>query len=90
MALIDDYRIAVDVLIIDPALPGASRLVELLRHSHGSMLVIAVTADSESLRPGLPPVDAVRRRPHLFDDEGQGDWVRLVQNLLRSHTTGPA
>jgi hypothetical protein len=88
MTLIDDYHLAVDVLIIDPSLPGASRLITYLRHSRKPVHVIAATADPEGLRHGFPEVDAVRRHPHDFDDESRGDWVRLIQSMLGRRTTG--
>jgi ActR/RegA family two-component response regulator len=82
MALIDEYHLAVDVLIVDPALPGAPRLVASLRRRRKCIKVIATTAGIEELRSGFPQVDAVHRRPHEFDDETKGDWVRLVQSIL--------
>ena len=87
MALIDEYHLAVDVLILDPALPGASRLVAFLRRYRQSIKVIAA-ADPEALRSGFPQVDAVRRRSIEFNDETRQDWVRFVQSILEGRATG--
>jgi CheY-like chemotaxis protein len=89
MALVEDYHLAVDVLIIDPSLPGASRLITLLRQSHRPVQVIAATADPEGLRLGFPQVDVIRRRPHDLDDDSRGDWVRLIQSMLSRRSAGP-
>ena len=88
MALIDDYHLDIDVLVIDSALPGASPLIASLRNSCASMHVIAVTADPEILRSGFAQVDAVRRPPQYLDDDTKEEWVQLIKALIGSPAVG--
>ncbi len=78
MALIDEYQLSVDVLVLNPELPGADRLVTFLRHSRD----VKVIATNSNVASGFPEVDAVLPRPRDFDDERKAEWLRLIQTLL--------
>jgi len=81
-ALIRDHKLPVDILIIDPFLPGAFEFISQLRGSRPRLKVLASIPTDYDRLPPLAEVDAVFRKPHRFTSLEMVQWMDLVQSLL--------
>ena len=78
MSLIEQFKLEVDLLIVNPTLQGSTPFIEQLRRSN--VKVIAVIADE-----GLPlpmQVDASRKRPSKIDEKARLEWLDLVASVI--------
>ncbi len=80
MSVLSELKRQVDLLIVNPALPGITQFIERLRQSRKQLKVIAVSADEE---PALPGSDAVRRKPAVVDEAARREWLEFVQGTIQ-------
>jgi hypothetical protein len=83
--LIEEHRISIDILVIDPYPPDAPSFISRLRQGRPSLKTVAAFPE-ESDEP-LPMIefDAIKRKPQYRTEEAAAQWVRLVQRLLPAH-----
>lgn len=82
IALIGKLDLMIDLLVLDPTLPGSGEFARSLRAAQGRLRVIAVIASMEDLKTAFPGVDAVRFRPILANDLEASKWLNTVRRLL--------
>jgi len=80
-ALLAECNLAVDVLIVEPSLPGASDLVAALRHDRENVKVVAV---SEGAAPDGSQLeaDAACEKPVETSEECLFEWTRMMRRTL--------
>jgi DNA-binding response OmpR family regulator len=78
--LLDELEIAVDLLIINPALPDAADLVESLRSRNHTMKVVAL--DDQPEQDQLPEVDVRFQKPLETDELTRQDLIRQIKRIL--------
>lgn len=79
--LIMQLDLTVDVLVINPALPGAPEFIAALHRSQPAVKVIGVRDDaSESL--SIPGLSATLTKPVIFDEEAKTEWLRGIESVL--------
>ena len=78
-ALPDELKATIDVLIVNPALPGASDFVETLRNWNPSAQVVALRGGPAN---SLAGVDLWCRKPDRMDHSQRRRWIERVEQLL--------
>jgi len=84
--LLEELNIQIDLLIVNPSLPGAGGFISRLRRSPGSVKVIAV---SDLEKPVTTPsgVDVWRRKFQGPVDSTSGlEWLQLVSGILSDNS----
>ena len=74
--------IPLDLLIVNPSLPGASHLIAHSRRSQAELKVIALGSNNERVTPA---VDAWRRKPNPADLSAGQKWVRAIDRMFSGH-----
>jgi len=74
-----DHALTVDILIVNPFLPGAADLIARLRQNQKHLKVITIA------EPGLaggPGVDTSCPKPRHIDEEARLEWLSVVRHVL--------
>ena len=87
--LIQKYKLAVDILVIDPTLPDAFVFISRLRRSRPALNVVAAVPENWKEPPSMAEVDAVMRKPIRLTKSAMIPWIDLIQNLPSGSSTGP-
>jgi len=82
--LLRRLRSKVDILILNPLVPGAAAFARSLRRKQRRLVVIATVENIEDLDAVLPEVNAARNKPTLLDEVAMTEWRQLVRQLLSS------
>jgi DNA-binding response OmpR family regulator len=80
-SLIDECKLAVDVLVLDPSLPGAFDFVMVLRHNRENIKVVAVSEGS-SIKGSRVDADATCDKPADTSEQTQLEWTKVLQLML--------
>ena len=78
-ALPDELKPTIDLLIVNPALPGASEFIETLRRWNPSAQVVALRGGAAH---SLAGVDLWCRKPDRKDHLQRRRWIERVEQLL--------
>jgi DNA-binding NtrC family response regulator len=78
IAMIDQFKLEVDLLIVNANLQGSTAFIEQLRRSN--VKVIALIADEDSPLP--MQVDASRKRPSNIDEKTRLDWIDFIESVV--------
>jgi hypothetical protein len=82
IALLGELGVAVDLLIVNPALPGAPKLAEELRRSRGDLKVLVLASDNGGQTRAIPSPDAILRKPLQTDEAAGALWLHSVEQIL--------
>ena len=76
--------IPVDLLIVNPSLPGVSKLVAVLRRSQGELKVIALGSEDKTKLTGI---NAWHRKPSLAQEpvKQEQEWLEAVKGVFVGH-----
>jgi hypothetical protein len=77
--LIDQFRPEIDVLIVNPSLPGVCAFIDRVRRSHGAK-VIAVCEDTGAVIP--EGVIATKTKGSAVDENADLEWLDLIKAVL--------
>lgn len=80
-ALLAECKLAVDVLILNPSLPGASDLVTAFRHNPENIKVVAVS-EGGSINGSRLDADATCYKPADISEQTRLEWTRVLQRVL--------
>jgi len=80
-ALLAECKLAVDVLILDPVLPGASDFVMALRHDRENIKVLAVS-DGGAITGFRLDADATCDKPADVSEQGRLERTKMLQRML--------
>jgi hypothetical protein len=72
--------VEIDLLIVNPSLPGASKVIAFLRRTQARLKVMALGPQD---RTALPDVNAWRSKPGRSDDSARREWVRAIERVSR-------
>ena len=81
-ALVDELRIGVDLLIVNPTLPDTAGFIEMVRQLNGRAKVVAFLSDQPQLVSPAVRIDVCCRKPERMDDSDRLQWVKRVEALL--------
>jgi len=80
-AILDELKIAVDLLIVDSALPGAAGLVESLRYLNPNLKVI-VLIDNDPGQDQIPDADAFCLKPFGTDKASRQNLIAQIEKII--------
>jgi response regulator RpfG family c-di-GMP phosphodiesterase len=86
--LIQQHRLVVHILVIDPFLPDAFAFISRLRQSHINLHVVAAIPEDWEDLPPMTEVDATIRKPRHLTATATLPWINLVQRLSSEAETG--
>ena len=89
-ALLDELRIEVHLLIVNPTLPNAAALIESLRRLNEHLRVVALIGEQPNLPTIATRVDLCCRKPDRPDDVTRRQWIEHVEELLPVSLLGAA
>ena len=75
-------RRPIDLLIVNPKLPGARKFSEKLKTDHQGLLTLLLLPDRGDLDATIPGVRAFRRKPSIADDRAKSEWVSAIREML--------
>ena len=81
-AIVREAAVRIDLLIINPSLPGVSKLIARLRRSQAEFKVIALGAESKIRLRGI---NAWRRKPCPAEGSAKQEWLEAVKSLFIGH-----
>ena len=81
LQLIQEHKLTIEILVIDPLLPDAFPFISRLRQSQRSLRVVAAIPEDWHELPPMDEVDAVIRKPHHFNSVATLAWIKLIQSL---------
>jgi hypothetical protein len=82
-ALAGKSAVAMDLLIVNPSLPGVSMLTALLRRSQAQLKVIRLRAEG---KVKLPDIQSRRRMPDSSGESAKREWLAAVRQTLIHNT----
>ena len=79
--LIEKAALSIDLLIVDPSLPGASKLIAVLRRAQAELKVIALGAE---VKTNLTGVNAWLRKPGPTQEPAkqEQEWLEAVKDVF--------
>lgn len=83
--LLAELRVPIDVLVLNPALPGCAVFEHTLRSSKGDLKVICLTGDADP--EPLPSADVWRSKPDVADELSRLEWLQVIQSLFANGLT---
>jgi hypothetical protein len=81
LELLEEHKLAVDILVIDPLLPDAFAFIAHLRRFRPTAHVIAAVPPEWQEGAPVPGADAAIRKLGRFSPEAAAEWVNLIQKL---------
>ncbi|HUI79081.1 MAG TPA: hypothetical protein VLY24_14250 [Bryobacteraceae bacterium] len=89
VALIQQHKLSIDILVIDPLLPDAIPFISHLRQSQRSIKVVSAIPENWEELPAMAEVDAVIRKPRHFNAVATLAWINLIQSLPSGTAPNP-
>jgi len=79
--LIRNHKLAVDILVFDPVLPGVFGFITRLRQSRRHLRVVAAIPEEWADLPPMGGVDTWLHKPRRFSLMATLPWIKLVQGI---------
>jgi hypothetical protein len=76
--------LTVDLLIVNPALPGGLEFIAASHRQHKEIRVIAIVADPNQVL-SIPGVNATHPKPVTFDEDALAGWMDCIERVLANH-----
>lgn len=86
VSLIKALKVGVDLLVLNPQLPGVVKMLQTLRSSYPSLKLVLIDKPSAPLSNVIHP-RAILERPSGSDKISRLDWLKKVQKLLKDVAT---
>lgn len=87
--LIQEHRLSVETLIIDPFLPDAFPFISHLRQLHPDLHVVAAIPDDWRSFPPLPEIDTILRKPQRLTGTSLIQWLKVIQDFFAEPSSTP-
>jgi DNA-binding NtrC family response regulator len=78
LALIKSLDLGIDLLVVNPQLPGVVKMLQSLSRAHPNLKIVAIGKASAALRP-----QASLERPSASDSISRPEWLKKVRKLLK-------
>jgi DNA-binding NtrC family response regulator len=82
VSLLKKLNVAMDLLVVNPQLPGVSGMLQNLTRAKGTFKIVAIGTTSPALTAAINP-QAILERPSGFDSISRPDWLKKVRKLLK-------
>ena len=80
--LLSGLRLAINLLIVNPAMPGAAGFIDKCRRAQKNLRVLAAVGETEGSEALFDHADAVGRKPAEVNDRSASEWVRAIKRVL--------
>ncbi len=81
-ALIDELKLAIDLLVINPFLEGVTEFITTLRQSRPMLRIVLILPENEGVAPRDIDAVAAQRKPVIADDAARAEWLATIKNAL--------
>jgi hypothetical protein len=71
-----------ELIILNPALPGAAEFVHEIRSTRGHLPIIAAIEPAVEMRSILDPFDVVQPKPAVPGEEAASQWIEVIRRAL--------
>ena len=88
ISLVRRLNLAINLLIVNPSVPGVATLKNELRRP-GSIPKVLAVGELEDGPPLHPPADAYQRKPGPVTQDAKVGWSALVEGLFTGQNAGP-
>ena len=82
LELLEEHKLAMEILVIDPLLPDAFAFISRVRRSRPAARIIAAVPPEWDETVPVPGVDAAIRKLGKFSPEAASEWIGTIQRLL--------
>jgi DNA-binding NtrC family response regulator len=82
LTLIKSLNVGVDLLVVDPQLPGVMKMLQSLSRAHPKLKIVTIGKASAALPAALRP-QASLERPSASDSISRSEWLTKVRKLLK-------
>jgi DNA-binding NtrC family response regulator len=89
LALMKSLDVGIDLLVVNPQLPGILKMLQLLSRAHPNLKIVAIGNASAALSAAFHP-QASLERPSASDSISRPDWLKKVRRLLREVASAAA
>jgi DNA-binding NtrC family response regulator len=89
LALIKSLNVGIDLLVVNPQLPGVLKMLQILSSAHPNLKIVAIGKASTVLTSALRP-QASLERPSASDSISRADWLKKVRKLLKEVASAAA
>jgi hypothetical protein len=79
--LLEEFNIAVDLVLINTSLPEAESFIAGLRRAQTPFKVIAIS-DTPQPFPPFPWADAIHHKSEAVDEATRSEWIQVVKSVL--------
>jgi DNA-binding response OmpR family regulator len=91
IALLEYFKVTIDVLIVRFGMPGADAFANDLRSlQDGHLKVIALLDEGDEHTASLSAWDAWQVKPRLPDENARGAFLKLIQDVLAPTAAVPS
>ena len=81
-ALLGELNTEIDLVIVNPSLPGAADFVNALRRSQPNSKVLAALGEKDQSADQVQISDVTARKPLVQDRGASSSWLRIVEHAL--------
>jgi hypothetical protein len=78
-----------ELIIVNPALPGAAEFVHEMRGTRGHLPIIAAIEPAAEMRSGLDRYDVVQSKPAVPDEKAASQWMEVIRRALAGTPVQP-
>ena len=89
LALIKSLDVGVDLLVVNPQLPGIVKMLQILSRAHPNLKIVAIGKASAVLPAALRP-QASLERPSASESISRSEWLKKVRKLLKEVASAAA
>ena len=82
-------NVAIDLLVLNPQLPGVIRMLKTLNSAHANFKIVAIGKASPALIAAIHP-QASLERPSSSDSVSRPEWLKNIRKLLKDVATAAA
>ena len=82
LSLIKKLNVGIDLLVLNPQLPGISGMLQVLSRTHGNFKIVVIGNTSPTLTATIHP-QANLERPSFSEPISRPAWLKKVRKLLR-------
>ena len=89
LALIKSLNVGIDLLVVNPQLPGVVKMLQSLSRAHPNLKIVAIGKASTALTAAFRP-QASLERPSASDSISRTEWLKKVRKLLKEVASAAA
>ncbi len=86
VSLMKKLNVGIDLLVLNPQLPGVIRMLQILSSAHANFKIVAIGKASPALATAIRP-QANLERPASSDSISRPEWLKKVRKLLKEVAT---